>query len=585
MSLEWQCYRESERQLVQTFLDLPWPCAAAALRLLQMCDLCDSGLLQLPSKCPWCSGPVTVNGYSLYMQLVNYTGHLKDGGSCVGMYTAVIDPWGSILDQALPIVKGLLSDADLRKANNYSSDFATIYISVNGHRQWPSMGQPLIHFIATLIGNAREAFIQEMIALRKRQAHAKATGADIPKKNWTAKVKWHKGTAHPRAGPPKERVDSLLSTTPIFKAAMVGGEAEAKALWPEVEPGTGWSTPSEVAEWEGKWRCANVKPLEIWKAQGTGIGLPMMIPLRENPRGDKALMDQLVNSGTRTTKGVAAVNGLALRKMRVSRDIKDQLSRFESAAAEMEPAMKAVRELNIEPHNEMKSGKLPDVFSVFKKRMGPKEGEESETTLEEEESEEEEPKEKDDEADFDVSEENAEFEEAPEEEEDPPEEPPEPVWPDIMNGPLTGGGTFDVEPYTGKSRFPYAPVWPVRRPEKGILPDGLGFPSSISAQAWSLHDSVPSGGSFSWWASKGDYLLCTGSFAQGEEDGPGTVEGRGIEEPHETEQTPSGRSGETAGDVWLQLSKKMISQRLQRRTPTFLSMSRRGLSAQPHPSQ
>ena len=83
----------------------------------------------------------------------------------MGMCTAVIDPWGTILDQAVPIVKGLLSDADMRKANSYSSDFATIYISVNGHRQWPSMGQPLIHFIATLVGNAREAFIQEMIDL------------------------------------------------------------------------------------------------------------------------------------------------------------------------------------------------------------------------------------------------------------------------------------------------------------------------------------------------------------------------------------------------------------------------------------
>ena len=44
-----------------------------------------------------------------------------------------------------------------------------------------------------------------------------------------------------------------------------------------------------------------------------------------------------------------------------------------------------------------------------------------------------------------------------------------------MNGPLTGGGTFDAEPYTGKSRFPYAHVWPVRKPEKGLLPDGLGL--------------------------------------------------------------------------------------------------------------
>ena len=244
-------------------------------------------------------------------------------------------------------------------------------------------------------------------------------------------------------------------------------------MWPEVAPGTGWSTPSEVAEWEGKWRCANVKPLEIWKSQGTGIGLPVIIPLRENPRGDKALLDQLVNTGTRTIKGIAAVNGLALRRMRVGRDVKDQISGFEAAAAEMEATMKAVRELDIKPHHEMESGKLPDTFSVFKKRVGPKKGEESDTTLEEEESEEEEPKEKDDEVDFDVSDEDAEFEE--EEEEDQPEEPPEPVWPDIMNGPLTGGGTFDVEPYTGQTRFPYAPVWPARKPEKGILPDGLGI--------------------------------------------------------------------------------------------------------------
>ena len=169
------------------------------------------------------------------------------------------------------------------------------------------------------------------------------------------------------------------------------------------------------------------------------------------------------------------MNGLALRRMRVGRDIKDQISGFEAAAAEMETTMKAVRELDIKPHCEMKSGKLPDTFSAFKKRVGPKKGEESETTLEEEESEEEEPKENDDEVDFDVSDEDAEFEEEQEKEEEQPEEPPEPVWPDIMNGPLTGGGTLDVEPYTGQTRFPHAPVWPVRRPEKGILPDGLGI--------------------------------------------------------------------------------------------------------------
>ena len=108
--------------------------------------------------------------------------------------------------------------------------------------------------------------------------------------------------------------------------------------------------------------------------------------------------------------------------------------------------------------------------------MGPKEEEESETTLEEaEESEEEEIKAKDEDVDFGVSDEDIEFEEEEDEEDAQPEEPPEPVWPDIMNGPLTAEGRFNVEPYTGDSRFPYAAVWPVRKPEKEILPQGLGI--------------------------------------------------------------------------------------------------------------
>ena len=219
----------------------------------------------------------------------------------------------------------------------------------------------------------------------------------------------------------------------------------------------------------------NVKPLEIWKSQGTGIGLPLIIPISENPRGDKALMDQLVDSGSRTIKGIAAVNGLALRRMQVGRDVRDQVSGFEEAAAEMEPVMKAVRELDIQPHFEMESGKLQDTFSIFKRRMGSKEDEESETTLEEEKSEEEEPKENDDEADFDVTDDDVEFEEEKDEEEVQPDELPEPVWPDIMNGPLRADGPFEVEPYTGEPRFPYAAVWPVRKPKREILPKGLGI--------------------------------------------------------------------------------------------------------------
>ena len=44
-----------------------------------------------------------------------------------------------------------------------------------------------------------------------------------------------------------------------------------------------------------------------------------------------------------------------------------------------------------------------------------------------------------------------------------------------MNGPLTAQGRFDVEPYTGPPRFPHAAVWPVRKPEKEILPQGMGI--------------------------------------------------------------------------------------------------------------
>ena len=192
-----------------------------------------------------------------------------------------------------------------------------------------------------------------------------------------------------------------------------------------------------------------MKPLEVWLAQGTGVGLPLIMPLHENPVTDKALMDQLVDTGSRTIMGVAAVNGLALRKMRVGRDIKDLLSGFEEAAAHTEPATKAVREMDITPHNEMESGKLPEIFSIFKLRVGSKDITDSGTSGEEEESEEEEPKEKDDEVDFDVSDEDVEFEEEEDDDEVQPEEPPEPEWPDIEVGPLTGEGAFSGDPYIG----------------------------------------------------------------------------------------------------------------------------------------
>ena len=385
-----------------------------------------------------------MQGYSLYMQLENYTTHLKDCASCVGMYTSIVDSQGNVLEQAVPTVKGLLSDADLRKANEYSSDYVTIYISVNGHRQWPSKGQPLINFISTLIGNARVAFIQEMIALRKAQAHAKANNLDIPKRDWTAPVNGIRARHTPVRALPRS---DLTLSYPRHRSS--------RPLWQEVRQmqrhyGLRWSEE----------RGGALHP----KSQNGTRG------------GHEALLDQLVSTGTRTIKGIAAVNGLAFRKMRVGSSIKTQISGFEAAAIEFEPTMKAVREYHIDPHNEMKGGKLKDNFSVFKKRVGPKQEEESETTLEEEEeSEEEDSKAKDEDVDFGVSDEDIEFEEEEDEDDAQPEEPPEPEWQDIINGPLTAEGRFNVEPHTGEPRFPYAAVWPVRKPEKEILPQGLGI--------------------------------------------------------------------------------------------------------------
>ena len=89
---------------------------------------------------------------------------------------------------------------------------------------------------------------------------------------------------------------------------------------------------------------------------------------------------------------------------------------------------------------------------------------------------------------------------AEEEEEDAqPEEPPEPEWPDIMHGPLIAEGRFNVEPYTGDPRFPMPLA--CRKPEKEILPQGLGILQYINISVVTSHWSK-SGCCIPWWASK-----------------------------------------------------------------------------------
>ena len=95
-----------------------------------------------------------------------------------------------------------------------------------------------------------------MIDFRKKQRQARADEVDLmqfPRRDWTAQVGWGPKT---RGGPPKERVDSLLSIMPVFRAGVTRGVADAKALWPEVVPSGQWGSGTDPAEWDGKWKCA-----------------------------------------------------------------------------------------------------------------------------------------------------------------------------------------------------------------------------------------------------------------------------------------------------------------------------------------
>ena len=69
VSVEWHCYKVSEKDLINCLLDSPWPCAMAVLRTLQMCEPNTSSVLQMPSVCPWCGATLKLDGNSLYMQI------------------------------------------------------------------------------------------------------------------------------------------------------------------------------------------------------------------------------------------------------------------------------------------------------------------------------------------------------------------------------------------------------------------------------------------------------------------------------------------------------------------------------------
>ena len=108
-----------------------------------------------------------------------------------------------------------------------------------------------------------------------------------------------------------------MSMTEVLTVPVSGGKAEADKLWPECcDLGT-WSDVGEPARWDDMWKQRNNRPHHIWVTQGVGEGLPILVPLAKDPRSDRFLMDQLVDTGSRTVEGMAAMNGEMIRRMGV----------------------------------------------------------------------------------------------------------------------------------------------------------------------------------------------------------------------------------------------------------------------------
>ena len=108
LAFEWECFRVSERDLIDCLLDSPWPCSMAVLRILQMCEPNDISELQMPEKCPWCGASVTVSESSLCMQIWNYACHMTTAKACVHTKTGILKE-NEVKEQAFPTTRDLLS--------------------------------------------------------------------------------------------------------------------------------------------------------------------------------------------------------------------------------------------------------------------------------------------------------------------------------------------------------------------------------------------------------------------------------------------------------------------------------------------
>ena len=484
VAIEWQCFKISERALIDFFMDVPWSAAIAVLRVLQMCEEDDLSILQMPKTCPWCNHALKLEGMSLYMQIYTYLDHARTGKSCANTYTGILEG-SEVKKQAFPNVRELLSVKDKKAIKEFESPATVIYISGKGHRQWPSVAETTMVFIAKCVGKAREEFIRQLAVLRQRQKTVqkedndalreaarvasqkqargeepgepvtlaeiqKAAQKEDPLRYWVAPFRWGPKS---RDGPPLERLIPLMSTTEVLTVPVSGGKVEASKLWPECYDLGSWTDAGEPERWEDMWKQRNNRPHDVWSTQGVGIGLPVVVPMADDPRADRFLMDQLVDTGSRTVEGLAAMNGEMFRRLGDDHPGKGPRAPFEAAYQNLVKVMGTVRANPKADFNHEKSmSKLKDEFSAFTDLKGNPHDVE------------------DDEADFDPDEEVQ-----PDKPADPDAQSEEIEYEDMVDGPLPERG-MDLGPkHLGPPRFPWAVVWAPPEPLHLGLEGKRGF--------------------------------------------------------------------------------------------------------------
>ena len=177
VAMEWKCFKKAERALVDFFVDSSWSCAMLVLRVLQMCEDFDLCVLQMPRTCPWRNHVLKLEGMSLYMQIWTYLDHARTGRGCTNTYTGIL-VGSEAKAQAFPDVRDLLSVKDKQAVKEFESSAAVVYISGKGHRQWPSVAESTMVFIAKCVGKAREEFIRQIAVLRLRQKSVRKEDED-----------------------------------------------------------------------------------------------------------------------------------------------------------------------------------------------------------------------------------------------------------------------------------------------------------------------------------------------------------------------------------------------------------------------